>query len=125
MKITRSDSIRFQREDGTEILAPAVTRGQMREVYALDAEKIDPLERRGRQVAVFLRSAVWLKAKGRTSAGPIAKLLPELTAEEEIDIIHAIMAQQHGIAPTTAVEIQQALREEYKKKVTPMRRPRR
>lgn len=120
MKLTRSQPIHFTREDGTLIAAPAATRGQMRDVFLLDRESDNPLpgaEKRGRMVAIFLTNARWLQADGRTLAGETADLLDALTPEEEIDIINAFTAQHHGMEPTTAVEIQQALREHLKKKL--------
>lgn len=122
MKLTRSEPIHFQRHDDTVIIAPAVTRAQMREVFALDRERTDdesPLDsaaRRGQQVAIFLRHAEWMQSDGTASAGPLSDLLDALTVAEEIDIIHAFIAQHHGIEPTTAVAVQQAMREELKKK---------
>lgn len=122
MTLTRSADITFHRADGTVIAAPAVTRGQMAEVYQVDAElagrtePADMAERRGRQAAIFLRAARWLQADGTTPAGTLDELLPTLTADEEIDVIYAFTAQHHGINPTSAVIVRQAMDELAKKK---------
>lgn len=118
MLLTRSETIAFQRADGTHISAPPVTRGQMREVLILDRnETPDVAMRRGQQVAIFLRNAQWLQEDGITAAGTLQELLDSLTIAEEIDILHAFTAQHHGKRPDTAVALQQAMRDIVKKKL--------
>lgn len=120
MKLTRAETIIFERVDGTVIVAPAVTRGQIRETLMLELKPTDtPLEgaaRRGEMMAVFLRDAAWLQADRRTPAGMLPELLDALTVVEEIEMINAFVAQHHGIRPDTAVQVQQALFEVLKKK---------
>lgn len=118
MLLTRSEPILFERQDRTQIYTPPVTRGQMREVLDLDRkETADMSGRRGQQVAIFLRNAQWLKADGWTHAGTLQELLDSLTLAEEIDILHAITAQHHGLRPEDAVAVQQAMRDILKKKL--------
>ncbi|CAN5544535.1 hypothetical protein BH09VER1_BH09VER1_24520 [soil metagenome] len=117
MKLTRSAPIQFERADSTQIIAQPATRGIMRDVLLLDLDPAEDLAvRRGEQVAIFLRGAVWLKADGKTSAGTLEELLFSLNAAEEIDIIHAITVQHHGFQPEDAVALQQAFREILEKK---------
>lgn len=119
LPLTRAEPLLFERPDSTLIRVPACTRRQMREVLVLDREdSADIGRRRGEQVAIFLQHAEWLQADGKTPAGELSSLLDALTPEEEIDILHAIAAAHHGFQPTTAVQLQQSMRDLLKKKLT-------
>lgn len=123
MKLSLPETLIFERADKTKIIAPAVSRGQIREVYELDRKKVKSLlalaERRGQQVEIFLRHAKWVKADdARKSAGTLQELFTRLTAAEEIDIIHAFIAQHHGEKPENAAQLQAVMREILKKKTT-------
>lgn len=104
MKLTRPEPLVFERADGSQIFAAPATRGQMREVFALDLTEPDLAERRGKAVAILLKGAC------------TPEVLDSLTAEEEQDILHAFAGAHMGIGATTAVALQQAMRDELKKK---------
>jgi len=123
MKLTRSQVIEFERADGTVIRAQPCSRGRMRDVLKLDLEPAeDQALRRGQVVAIYLQDAQWLQREGGASAGTLEALLDSLDATEEIDIIHAITLQHHGMDAKTAVELQQLMREVLKKKGVTTRR---
>jgi hypothetical protein len=111
MQLTRPEPITFELTSGQTITAPPATRAQMREVYRIERDVADLAERRGQIVATLLQGA------STSTAEPLQVLLDSLTAEEETDIIHAFVASHHGYSPTTAVAVQQAMREMLKKKL--------
>lgn len=126
MKLRAPQSITFERADGSKIAVPPVTRGQIREVYALDPEPmeaagrtpLDASEQRAEQLAILLVQAICTDAAG--SPVSVAWMLDSLTVIEEHDILTALIAAHHGIDPERATDTARALRElaarELKKK---------
>lgn len=112
MKLSRIPTLTFERASGMTIEVKAPTRAQIREVYALDPERrktpMDADEQRAAQVAILLRQARCTDPAGQEQ--PLADVLGDLTAEEEQDILNAIICAHHGLDPQNAVELQQALR---------------
>ena len=106
MKLTRPEPLRFERADGSVIIASPATRGQMESALALDVTVTDPAERRGKAVAILLQDSC------------TSEELASLTADEETDILFAYSAQHRGISAETAVEIQRILSTEKKKTMT-------
>lgn len=128
MELTRAEDIHFVRYDGTIIVAPPVTRSQMREILVIDREPgetpLDAAARRGLQVEVFLRHAHWVKQDPVTGgilidratgaavlAGTIAEAIAKLTAEEETAICQAFTCQHHGTNPIDGLAILKAISE--------------
>lgn len=102
MRLSRPIPLEIELPDGRVFTLQPATRAQIRAVMALDpkdgttetASETD--ERRAKQLAIL--------AKG--SSLP----LNELTAEQENEILAAIMAVHHGHDPADAIALQQLLK---------------
>jgi len=107
--ISSGTPLRFEREDGSVFEIPPITRGQLRRVYLRDgdaqgdASHASEDARRADHLKVLLEDARWISGGG---PGDVAD---QLTATEEIAVLHAIIAQHHGFNPKTAAELQMAL----------------
>lgn len=118
MKISRKAPTVFEFPDGSRISVPPIRWGQMGEVYALDPERretpMEITEQRHRQVAILIRHATCTDAAGRVQ--PVEAALDALSAEDEQDIIHGVIARHHGLDPADSVAAFAAIREIVKKK---------
>ena len=87
---------------GRECLLPLPTRGQMRRAIELDPEpgaEESPAD-------MDARRSLQLEILAEGSDLPVELL----TAEEEVQVLHAIVAAHHGYDPAHAVALQQTLK---------------
>lgn len=137
MKLSRPKPLPLECWDGRIALVRPLTSEQYERICQLDADlereqaegrEISPEQlriKRGKQVAIVHEGAVIVDADGQLwrtgSEGErhdmtVAEHLAQLTCEEEIDILNAMICELHGLRPKDAVDAQQAMRELYKKK---------
>jgi len=122
MKLRRPAPSRFDRADGSLAVVPPLTRGQMRRLYELEQVEagapdpiVDASDLRAARLAIMLEAARCTDAAGESLN--LKFFLESLTADEEIDIMTAMVARFHGIDPQHAVDLAAAMRELQKKKI--------
>lgn len=118
MQLRRPIEITFDRGERGAITVPPLTRAQIGADYALgsgdglDAE--GEFAWRGRKLANYLQHARCTGPAGAVQS--VDEAIASLTAEEEMDIIAAVLVAQHGYDPRTSLEVLEALRAITKKK---------
>lgn len=117
VKLTRPDPIEFTLPDGRAFIVQPCTRAQMRAALELDPAPgevrgpAEAAEQRARQLAALVGGQVEIMEVGygaglavwkMEESGPI---LAGLSADEEMQVLGALMAQGHGQDPAAALAL--------------------